>query len=255
MSDPLPQPSTEATPADRPPISDVPWNIGDALLVIGIWLLTGFFVGGAMLIGLQQLFPEMEAQALSLPITLLIMIAVSVGYVQQRYPGAAGRLLGPAARSWQALGWGVLAGIFALLVFAVGLGTVLELLARLTRGTLPEVQETFRDIAADRSAAPVLVFGSVLVAPLAEELCFRGLLFSALRKRFPLWPAMGLSGLAFGLTHVQTTLDGYLLVLLIVMPLGMFLAFTYERSRTLLVPITAHAVFNLVQVALLIRQG
>lgn len=257
MSEPSIHPPVDTAPPAEPPqpqVSDVPWTIGDAAIVLAIWLVAALFVGGAVLIGFQQVFPETEAAALSLPITLLTLVAVVVGYVWSRYPGAARRLLGPARPSAKAFGWGVGGGIVAIVVFAVGLGSLLEYLAHLSRGELPQVQETFREIAADRAAAPLLVFGSVLVAPLAEELCFRGLLYSALRKRFPLWPAMGLSGLAFGLTHFQTSLDGYLLVLLIIMPLGMFLAYAYERTRTLLVPIVIHAVFNLFQVVLLIQQ-
>jgi membrane protease YdiL (CAAX protease family) len=66
---------------------------------------------------------------------------------------------------------------------------------------------------------------------------------------------MGISAVLFGLSHLQTTLEGYLLVLLIIIPLGMFLAYLYERRGTLLVPILTHAVFNLVQVFELIRQS
>lgn len=232
---------------------DVPWNISDALLVLGIWFFAAFLVGGVALIVLQLVLPETSATALTLPVTLLTMIGVVVGYVRVFYGGATRRLLGPAPLSWKALGLGVITGVVAVIVFALGMSFLLSLIAQALRSDLPQVQETFREIAEDRAAAPLLVFGAVLVAPLAEELCFRGLLFPALRKRLPLWPAMGLSGLAFGATHVQTTLEGYLLVLLIIMPLGMFLAYAYERTRTLLVPVTAHALFNLVQVILLIR--
>lgn len=47
----------------------------------------------------------------------------------------------------------------------------------------------------------LLVVG--VVAPLAEELFFRGLLFRALEKRWAAWWALGLSSAFFALTHFQ----------------------------------------------------
>jgi membrane protease YdiL (CAAX protease family) len=235
-------------------VADVPWNIGDAAFVLIIWFIVTVIIGGVLLAALQELTSETDAQALVLPITSIALILVVIAYVASRYSGAVRRLFGPARVSWTKLAVGVAAGIVALLVFAVGLGTLLELIARALRTELPQVQETFQEIAQDQSAAPLLILGSVLVAPFAEEIFYRGLLFTALRKRFDLWPAMGLSGMVFGLTHVQGSLEGYLLVVLIIMPLGMFLAYLYDRTKTLFVPIVAHAIFNLVQVLLLIQQ-
>ena len=254
MNEPDVQLDPAALPEEPPrPVSDVPWRVADAVFVLGLWLVTATIVGGLALVALAQVVSDRLAEALSLPITMVAMLGVVLLYVQRRYPGNVRRLFGPARPTWTLLGLGLGAGVVAFLVFGLGLGLLLDLLIRAVRGVTPTVQESFREIARDPSNAPLLVFGAVFIAPLAEELCFRGLLFSALRKWLPLWPAMGLSGLAFGLTHIQTTLDGYLLVVVIIMPLGMFLAYVYERSRTLVVPIAAHAVFNLVQVVLLIR--
>ena len=263
MSDPFGGWAPPETPVVGPPqesdprqatVADVPWNIGDAAFVLIIWFIVTVIIGGVLLAALEGLTSETDAQALVLPITAIALILVVLAYVASRYSTGVRKLFGPARVSWAKLGIGVAAGVVALLVFAVGLGTLLELIARALRTQLPQVQETFQEIAKDQSAAPLLIIGSVLVAPFAEELFYRGLLFTALRKRFDLWPAMGLSGMVFGLTHVQGSMEGYLLVVLIIMPLGMFLAYIYDRTKTLLVPIVAHAVFNLVQVLLLIQQ-
>src|SRR5690606_3497347 len=47
----------------------------------------------------------------------------------------------------------------------------------------------------------LLVVG--VIAPIAEELFFRGLLFRALEKRWDQWWALGLSSAFFAATHVQ----------------------------------------------------
>ena len=44
----------------------------------------------------------------------------------------------------------------------------------------------------------------VVLAPVAEELFFRGFLFAGLRTRWSLWPAAITSGLIFGLVHAPT---------------------------------------------------
>ena len=149
----------------------------------------------------------------------------------------------------------MLAGIVALAVIAFGLGWVLERLATLLGEDLPTVQEEFRELAGNPRAVPFLVLGAGVVAPIAEEVLYRGMMFAALRKRLPVWPAAGISGLLFGITHFEATLDGYLLVLLVVTPLGMFLSLLYEWRRTLFVPILAHAVFNLPQVYQLVSEA
>ena len=256
MSEPTldPPPQIER-PADLP-VARVAWSFTDALVVYFVWLVALTFLGGLVLFVLQRSVSQEMAQALLLPITLLMLIGTTVGYVRLRHgPEAPALLWGQRRPTALDVGYGVLAGIAALLVLAYGLGTVLQLIAQALETELPDVQETFRQIAGDQAAAPLLAAGSVLVAPVAEELFFRGMLFGALRSRLDFWPAAGLSAGLWALTHLESTLQGYLLVILIIAPLGLLLAWVYERRRTLLVPILVHAVFNLVQVFQLISEA
>jgi membrane protease YdiL (CAAX protease family) len=82
------------------------------------------------------------------------------------------------------------------------------------------------------------IFGVTLV-PFAEELFFRGFFFAGLRRRlmFPL--AAGISGFFFSLAHADPGL---------IIPftgVGIILAYSYERTGTLLAPIGVHVLFNL----------
>jgi len=82
----------------------------------------------------------------------------------------------------------------------------------------------------------VLVIG---IAPVVEEMVFRGILYGGLRQRWPLWPAALASGLIFALVHIQPV------ALLPLFVLGVALALLYERSGGSLVPpVVAHALFN-----------
>lgn len=89
------------------------------------------------------------------------------------------------------------------------------------------------------------IVSAVVVAPLAEELIFRGLLqrlFASLTGR----PAVAvfLASLAFALVHQPWPLQPPVFVL------SLFLGMAYLRTGSLLVPILAHALFNGIQVLL-----
>lgn len=78
----------------------------------------------------------------------------------------------------------------------------------------------------------------VVVAPFAEEIYFRGLLFPAIKDRLGLAGGIIVSGLVFGLMHFD---------LLRFFPLalgGMALAYLYHKTNSLYTAITAHGVWN-----------
>jgi membrane protease YdiL (CAAX protease family) len=80
----------------------------------------------------------------------------------------------------------------------------------------------------------------VVWAPVFEELAFRGLLYPTLRLRLPPWPAALLSAALFGVAHGYG-LQGFAAVTWS----GMVWALGYERTRSLLPGILAHAASNL----------
>ncbi len=80
----------------------------------------------------------------------------------------------------------------------------------------------------------------VILAPLFEELVFRGLLFAILRRKFRFLPAALISALIFGLAH------GYGVVgLFSVCWSGVLWAWIYEKTGSLGPGILAHAINNL----------
>ncbi len=83
-------------------------------------------------------------------------------------------------------------------------------------------------------------------APLAEELLFRGSLFSWLRYRFSFWPAALLTALAFALPH-----GGWKFIV----PLGylaIMLAWLRERSGSIWPAVGLHAAHNFVTLVLVV---
>lgn len=105
--------------------------------------------------------------------------------------------------------------------------------------TLPE------DLGADGPLVNVLavVFVITIVAPLGEELFFRGFFFGALRNWRGPWLAAVLTGLVFGLVHAGSSPVGYLVPLA---ALGIGLCLLYEWTGSLYPSIALHALNNCV---------
>ena len=96
---------------------------------------------------------------------------------------------------------------------------------------------------------PLILITTVVLAPIAEECFFRGLLFRGIYDRSPVW-AWVLSVGLFALGHVagyigMYTLPEMLVSLLIYIPAGIILNVTYRRSGSIISPIIAHAIINL----------
>jgi membrane protease YdiL (CAAX protease family) len=86
----------------------------------------------------------------------------------------------------------------------------------------------------------------VILAPLGEELYFRGFLYPAIRAHFGTYVAILFSAVVFGLLHFD---------LLRFIPLavgGAGLAWLYEKTNSLYVPMIAHGFWNFVMLTLLV---
>ena len=91
----------------------------------------------------------------------------------------------------------------------------------------------------------LLVFSAVILAPLWEELIFRGLLYGYLKSRMSVFAALLVSSLIFSAYHFNLNA---LMPLLIV---GIATGYIYERTRSLYFAIFFHALFNALSMAVL----
>lgn len=143
-------------------------------------------------------------------------------------------------------------GSAAALVFLPFAWTLGQLSARVMEliGTKPEAQQAVQMLQKTTIPMQQVYFGviAVVLAPLVEEIYFRGLLYTSLkqagRPRAALWG----SSLFFALTHANVMSFVPLTVLAFV------LVWLYEKTGNLLSCIAAHATFNLVNFVLLINQ-
>ena len=136
------------------------------------------------------------------------------------------------------IGWGVLATIGASLVASA----VVLVLESLGIDTSPQVAEQ----ALGRVDPWLAVLAVVILAPIAEEVFFRGVVFNALLREASLrWAYIGSAGL-FAVIHLEPV------AMLPLFLLGLALAWVYRRSNNLLAPIAMHATVNGIAVALVL---
>ena len=84
----------------------------------------------------------------------------------------------------------------------------------------------------------MIVFSTVISAPLVEEVFFRGFLFAGFREKYGWKIAAGISAAFFALVHLQP------LTALPIFLLGYLFAYVYERSNSLWLPILLHFSVN-----------
>jgi membrane protease YdiL (CAAX protease family) len=83
---------------------------------------------------------------------------------------------------------------------------------------------------------------TAVAAPICEEIFFRGMLFRLLRTRIPLWSAVAVSAVAFGLAHASPAVS--LALLPSFMYMGVVLALVYLRTGWLTNSILLHGLNN-----------
>lgn len=94
-----------------------------------------------------------------------------------------------------------------------------------------------------------LFFIIIVIAPVFEEIVFRGVLLPFMVRRTGFWPGIVLVSVIFGGMHLH--LPSFLPLFL----LSVMFSLAYARTQSLLVPIGMHALFNGVTVVLLLLMG
>jgi membrane protease YdiL (CAAX protease family) len=89
--------------------------------------------------------------------------------------------------------------------------------------------------------SPILVFVyTAILAPICEELLFRGMIFKRLRGMIPFVPAALISSVLFGLGHISVPQIIYTSIL------GFLFAYIYEKYGSILVTMFCHFALNTV---------
>jgi len=90
----------------------------------------------------------------------------------------------------------------------------------------------------DPFALGLIIILAVILAPVLEELLFRGIIYGFLRKKQSLGFSCLVTSLLFALMHT------HIFSFIPLFALGVAFSLTYERTRNILIPIGLHAVHN-----------
>ena len=92
----------------------------------------------------------------------------------------------------------------------------------------------------------ILLVVVAVIAPFSEEVFFRGFLYSAFKKSWGVNVALLLSSFLFAIVHLEL----YSFIPLII--IGWLLAYLFEKTKSLLMPIFLHGVYNLILILILL---
>jgi len=163
----------------------------------------------------------------------LFLIGLILLVVLEERRGAAAQL-GLRGPFWSGLATGLTAWLALQPVFGMLEATQLFLLPRV------EMQETLVALLLTRDPWTVALIAlvAVVLAPVAEELLFRGFLQPAAERWFGTGPAILLSAVFFAVAHPQFSVMAPMFIL------GLTLAWLFARTRSLVAPIVLHAANN-----------
>jgi len=150
------------------------------------------------------------------------------------------------SRFWPTVGWAAL-GLFSFYLLAAIYSAVVQ----------PDAEQTVaQDLGGDEGTIGLIAAGFmvVCVAPVAEELFFRGFFYRALRSRYSVLGAALIDGLVFGAIHWDFSGDGAL-ILPPLATLGLMFCLVYEKTGSLYPVIALHAINNSIAYGIAVEEA
>lgn len=211
------------------------------------WFIIIFMGGLALNLPLNEADVALSKEPVPVQTLLFSMVLQAVLYVPMviRFMLLPKRERKPMG-FWSSAGW-VMLTVFAVLCVSSVMAQmhIDKLLMDLTG--CPEQQEVVQEMMdGNASQKLILALAAVVMAPIGEEVCFRGFVYNILRQRAGVWAAALATGLLFGAVHCS------LVQLLPLTVFGVLQCLLYEKCKTLTLPMVVHAVFNGLSVAVIL---
>jgi hypothetical protein len=183
----------------------------------------------------------------------LVFLGSLVVWLNRVHPGSWARI-GIRWRPSDA-GWGVVGGLMLYPLIAFALAWVVQQVLEAASGdevTAPE--QLSPDIPLEAKLVAVVL--ALLIAPVTEELFFRGILYRSVRDRYGIVLGITVSALAFGAVHyISAPIEDALLLQIVMVGTGVVLALLYEWRANLVTSIAAHMAFNTIGLSLIFWWG
>lgn len=223
--------------AEQPPKPAFVWGMGEAAVVVALAAAVLLACG---LLGVRLAQRSAGPVGLAAVLAFAYLLAIGVPWLRARMRGSTlgeATLLRPAPIGP---------------VFAIALATAIA--GRVAVAVWVGVLGLFHVRLPGADADPSKLFGSgasglllalavvAIVAPLAEEIVFRGVLLRAIEAASGERVALVVSSVAFSLVHLTPFAMPPIFVF------ALMLGVVYTRTRTLWTPVLAHALFNAIGV-------
>ncbi|HJZ46100.1 MAG TPA: type II CAAX endopeptidase family protein [Roseiflexaceae bacterium] len=227
--------------ADSTLAGAVPWGWRDIartilLSVVSLMVLLVFLI---VTIAVRQLMGTSDdlivlSGSIEIGFYAIILLAIYWTTVRRyRSPWAA---LGVRPVPW---GWLALAPLLVAGILTVG-GALAVAISELQGQQF--VNPQVHDITQGQQLTPthliMLLLGTAVMAPIVEELFFRGMLYPLLRRRLPVWLAVVANAVIFAALHFIPILLPILFVM------GLLLSFVRARTNSVVPCILIHAINN-----------
>ena len=238
----------ETAPEDARPVAT--WSWYEA---VGVYILA-FLVAGLVTVPFIRLMqPDTDLTNVTLTVVAaLAIIAVLVAWLSIYHKGWVRIIRLPGKGQWgRQVGAGVVSGLVLFPLITIVVGGILSAILHAITGQQVQPPEQVGEHLTSLGAAITIAYAFV-IAPIGEELFFRGILFRSLRDRHGFWVGAVGSSFGFGLIHFipGNAADAALLMIAMFFT-GMGLCYIYERRGTLAASIAAHVTFNMIGIVLI----
>ncbi len=224
---------------DTPYLPETRWTFPDAIIALGAGFAAAIAAGSVLI----AVTGTGEIGIVEIAVTLLAQSAASIAalvvLVRRRGDGTLPPSVGLAWR-W-ADTWGVGAGLVLQVVVAVVVGSLIQVF-----GPDDPPQQAVAEVTGGANQfveIAVLLILLVVVAPVVEEIVYRGVLLSRLRRSMGPWPSILASAALFAAVHLADPAALFAVPGLFV--IGAVLGWLAMRSGDIGLPIAVHAGVNL----------
>lgn len=222
----------------------VPWTLLDLFIIFGLTFILVYCFSVVLLkaTGGLHLTRDMKEVVFGLLNTLVqdgLLLFLSIYIVWKKYRFSLKQYLLRMDRREEVIANGVVGGV-AILFGVMMVNVIMAVILQTVFKMLPPQQEIIGLLLKTKNILYFLSYTVliVLVAPVVEEVFFRGLVYSFFRGKYGVKVAMVISAAFFAMMHMSAwafvgTFIG-----------GLGLAYLFERSKSLYTSIIAHMVWN-----------
>lgn len=221
------------------------WNITEVMLALLVIFVVYSAAGAVVVFAFGR---SLLASSLSYVLVFCPLVLVCTAWILRRHGKGLDSLV-TSPSSWSRVVLYGAVGAPASLAISYGALFLILLVIYALVGRIPEQLRGQELPSSGPAALALTVIVVVVLAPIFEEVFFRGLLYPTLRNRLGVWAAVLLNGLIFGVLHFQPL---YMLSLSLV---GAILAYLYEKTESIVAPMLAHGLYNALVVIIALLLG